>query len=409
MNKVYDAIIIGGGPAGLMAANALHERHIDYLLLEKNDQLAKKLLLTGGKRCNITNNLSVPAFIESLNMKHKKFLYPALSNFNSQDILNFFKIRGLTFSLEQDIKYFPDTGKSQSVRDALLKTIDLNRILYQQSVKSLTYEHDHWVIKTQSDTYDARNVLVATGSKAYPTTGSSGDGFMFAERLGIMLEPLYPAETHVYADEVKKELSDLQGVSIQQAHFRIENSKAKYPGAVLFTHFGLSGPSVLHASEDIARRLETEEVHVLFSLSEYDENHVKKEFETSIKKNELLSQCLDKILTKRLAKFVITRLGLDNQHLKSYGLKDIDHIIQYIVNFKVKIDRVETLEHAFVNAGGISVKELDPQSMMVKKYPGLYFIGEVTDLQGPIGGFNMTIAFSTAQLAAKHIDQIIHP
>ncbi|HRX45739.1 MAG TPA: NAD(P)/FAD-dependent oxidoreductase, partial [Acholeplasmataceae bacterium] len=203
MNKVYDAIIIGGGPAGLMAANALHERNIDYLLLEKNDQLAKKLLLTGGKRCNITNNLSVPAFIESLNMKHKKFLYPALSNFNSQDILNFFKIRGLTFSLEQDIKYFPDTGKSQSVRDALLKTIDLNCILYQQSVKSLTYEHDHWVIKTQSDTYDARNVLVATGSKAYPTTGSSGDGFMFAERLGIMLEPLYPAETHVYADVVK--------------------------------------------------------------------------------------------------------------------------------------------------------------------------------------------------------------
>jgi len=409
MNKVYEAIIIGGGPAGLMAANALHERNVDYLLLEKNDQPAKKLLLTGGKRCNMTNNLSVPAFIESLNMKHKKFLYPALSNFNSQDILNFFKMRGLTFSLEQDIKYFPDTGKSQSVRDALLKMLDLNRILYRQSVKSLTNEHDHWVIKTQDDTYYAHNVLVATGSKAYPTTGSSGDGFLFAERLGIKLEPLYPAETHVYADLVKKELSDLQGVSIQQAHFRIENSKAKYPGAVLFTHFGLSGPSVLHASEDIARRLETEEVHVLFSLSEYDDNHIKKEFETSIRKNELLSQCLDKLLTKRLAKFVITRLGLDNQHLKSLGAKDVDMIIQFIVNFKVKIDRVETLEHAFVNAGGISVKELDPQSMMVKKYPGLYFIGEVTDLQGPIGGFNMTIAFSTAQLAAKHIDQMIHP
>ena len=400
---IYQALIIGGGPSGLMAANVLEEKNINYLILEKNDKLAKKLLLTGGKRCNVTNNLSVDRFIESLNMKHRRFLYHALKTFGPNEIVQFYKNRGLNLLLEQDLKYFPETHKSQSVLDALLQGIKEEHIHYVENVKWLEKEEDLWKVTTSKATYLTQNVIVATGSKAYPTTGSSGDGVVFAKHLGLKTIPFTPAETHVYADIVKTKYKDLQGIAISNARLMIEGEKGIFHGGVLFTHFGLSGPAILHASEMIAKKMENGDVYVTFSLSEEDDAKVIQRFEQAFNKHESLSSFLEAVVIKRLVKLIPEWLNLPNKNINEYAKKDRDMILSTILKFRIQIDRVESIEHAFVNAGGIDVSEIDPKSMMSKTHPGLYFVGEINDLQGPIGGFNLTIAFSTGHLAAKDI------
>ena len=400
---IYQALIIGGGPSGLMAANVLEEKNINYLILEKNDKLAKKLLLTGGKRCNVTNNLSVDRFIESLNMKHRRFLYHALKTFGPNEIVQFYKNRGLNLLLEQDLKYFPETHKSQSVLDTLLQGIKEEHIHYVENVKWLEKEEDLWKVTTSKATYLTQNVIVATGSKAYPTTGSSGDGVVFAKHLGLKTIPFTPAETHVYADIVKTKYKDLQGIAISNARLVIEGEKGIFHGGVLFTHFGLSGPAILHASEMIAKKMENGDVYVTFSLSEEDDAKVIQRFEQAFNKHESLSSFLEAVVIKRLVKLIPEWLNLPNKNINEYAKKDRDMILSTILKFRIQIDRVESIEHAFVNAGGIDVSEIDPKSMMSKTHPGLYFVGEINDLQGPIGGFNLTIAFSTGHLAAKDI------
>jgi hypothetical protein len=405
---IYDVIIIGGGPSGLMAANVLQKHKLNYLILEKNDQLAKKLKLTGGKRCNVTNNLPVDGFIEALNMKHRRFLYHALKTFGPEEIIAFFKQRGLGLLLEQGLKYFPETHLSQSVLDALLHDIDQRRILFKESVKTLV-KHEHtFEVVTANQTLISSCVIVATGSKAYPTTGSSGDGVVFAKNLGLETIPFTPAETHVYVDQVKTDYKDLQGVTISQAELTIEGVKKTFPGGVLFTHFGLSGPAVLHASEVIAEKSLHEDVYVHFPLTEWHEHDVLKRFDQALQKNEMLNLFLEEILTKRLSKKIVEWLDITQKRMSEYSKKDRERILDMIFRFRLKIDRVETIERAFVNAGGVSTKELDPKTMMVKRIPGLYFVGETTDLQGPIGGFNLTIAFSTGHLAAEACYMQIH-
>lgn len=400
---IYDAIIVGGGPSGLMAANVLEKHNVQYLILEKNDQLARKLLLTGGKRCNVTNNLAVPEFIDALNMKHKRFLYHALNRFGTKDILRFFEERGLTLLLEQNLKYFPETQKSQSVLDALTKDIDKQKIMLNHAVKHIEYIKPYWVIQTKEKRFQTKNVVLATGSNAYPTTGSSGDGLVFASHLGIETIPFTPAETHVYASQVKELHSDLQGVTLKNATLYIDGNKSSFPGGILFTHFGLSGPAVLHAAEIIHHILQEKEVYVYFSVCDLPEDDVINLYDKSLQKNELLIRFLETVTSKRLAKKIEDELKLSAKRLKEISKADQRRLFDYLFKFKVKIDHVESVEKAFVNAGGISAKVIDPQTMAVKHYDGFYVVGEITDLQGPIGGFNLTIAMSTGHLAAEAI------
>lgn len=399
-HMIYDAIIIGGGPSGLMAANVLEKHKIKYLILEKNDQLARKLLLTGGKRCNVTNNLSVSEFIEALNMKHKRFLYEALNRFGTKDIITFFNERGLTLLLEQNLKYFPETHKSLSVLEALTKDLDARKILFNHAVKKLEFNNDYWVVSTKETQFKTHNVILATGSNAYPTTGSSGDGLVFASYLGIETVPFTPAETHVYASMVKEKHSDLQGVTLKDATLYIEGTKLSFPGGVLFTHFGLSGPAVLHASEIIHHRLQEQEVYVYFSLCEMSEFDALKIYDESLSNNEFVIRFLEKVTSKRISKKIEDDLGLSAKRLKEISKADQKRLFEYLLKFRIRIDHTESIEKAFVNAGGISTKVIDPKTMAIKNVEGLYAIGEITDLQGPIGGFNLTIAMSTGHLAA---------
>lgn len=395
---ILDCIVIGGGPAGLMACNQL-EGHKNYILLEKNDKVGKKLLLTGGKRCNITNNLSVRDFIESLHMPHKRFLYPALTQFGPKDVIQFFDLRGLELDLEQNFKYFPKTGKSQSVLDALLKGIKTERIHYKEPAKKISKQGDMYLVETDLDTYLSKNIIIAVGSNAYPTMGSSGDALVFAKYLDIPYKPYTPAETYLFSDKVKQQDLDLQGVAIT-TKVRINQDKKTHEGDILFTHFGVSGPIILHISELIYDRLQTEKVTLYITLTEVEPIPVFNQARTT--KDTILTT-LETMTSKRLAKKVLDVSAIENKRVSDMKKTEVERLNQLLTAFPIPIDGVEVKEKAFVNAGGIDVKALNPQTMETIQSPGLYFIGESTDLQGPIGGFNITIALSTGRLAANHV------
>ncbi len=399
---IYDAIIVGGGPAGLMAANQFELAHLNYLLLEKNEKCGKKLLLTGGRRCNVTNALSVRDFIDTLTFKHKRFLYPALQTFNRKQVIAFFKAHQLDLVLENHFKYFPKTEKSLSVLEALLADIKSDHLKFHQNVKAIHKEDSYYKLITKDHTYLAKHVIVATGSNSFPSTGSSGDGLVFAKHLGIHYFPFTPAETHVYSNQITRDYIELQGASISDIPVKIKHLNISYQGDLLFTHFGLSGPVIMHLSEFIDQDIrengqsiiEFPLIHMTFeSLYAYIQSNPHK----------YLHHLLENHTTKRIVTVVLKQLLIPSKKIVEMKKADIHKICQAFTSFQVLIDNVQVKEKAYVNKGGIDTKALYPQSMEVKQYKGLYFVGEVTDLHGPIGGYNITIALSTGYLAANHI------
>lgn len=400
---IYDAIIIGGGPAGLMAANVLSEHKVRFLLLEKNDQLGRKLLITGGKRCNVTNRYSVDQFISNLNFKHKKFLYPTLKSFGPEDVIMFFKKRNLNLKLEENLKYFPETNKSSSVLEALVLGIDQSCIKLRSNVKNIRIEDGLFSIKTAEEHYLTKRVVIATGSNAYPYTGSSGDGLYFAEKLGISVIPFTPAETHVYSAYIPSVFKDLQGVSISNSEIKIPGTKVIHHGGLLFTHFGLSGPAILHAAEDIDEAIGKGISDITISLTDLSRDELIKSMESAKQQNELIIKFLESITHKSIARKVLELTTIPNKNMKEISVKQYQTLVDVLLTMKIPIDRVEAKERAFVNKGGISTTELDPKTMQIKKIKGLYAIGETVDVHGPIGGFNITIAMSAGYAAAHDI------
>lgn len=399
---IYDAIIIGGGPAGLMAANQFEKEKINFLILEKNEKCGKKLLLTGGRRCNVTNHLSVRDFIDTLTFKHKRFLYPALETFGSQQVISFFDAQGLELVLENNFKYFPKTEKSLSVLEALTKDIKDHHIKYNQSVKEIHKKGILYRLITKEDEYFAKNVIVATGSNSFPSTGSSGDGLVFAKHLGINYFEFSPAETHIYSNQIKDEFIELQGVSLTERTVKIKQLKKSYKGDLLFTHFGLSGPVIMHLAEFIDQDIKLHKQSILeFSFIDMNFEQLMNIF--SSHKDKFLHKVLEMYATKRIVDVLLKYLKIESKNIIEIKKKDLHKVCQIFTAFEVVIDKVEDKEKAYVNKGGIDTKALDPKTMQVKSNKGLYFIGEVTDLHGPIGGYNITIALSTGYIASQDI------
>jgi predicted Rossmann fold flavoprotein len=395
-------IIIGGGPAGLMAANQLETHQIPYILLEKNEKCGKKLLITGGKRCNVTNHLPLPTFIDTLTFKHKRFLYPALTRFGPKDVLSFFSEHNLEFILENNFKYFPETEKSASVLNAMIESLNPDCIQYKESVKSIHPVNDGYEIITKDNRYEAQYVIVATGSSSYPGTGSSGDGLIFAKHLNIPFIPFTPAETHVYSEQIKTSFLELKGVSLSQVHVKLPQLKISHQGDLLFTHFGLSGPVIMHLSEFIHEDITLHEKSLVeITIVPYKEDDF---FHELLKDPHLkLHKVLETYTTKRLVEVILNDLSIHSQKIVEMRHKDVRLVARAFTQFKVWVDRVEVTEKAYVNKGGIDTKALYPKTFETKTYPGLYFIGETTDLHGPIGGYNITIAMSSGYASAQHI------
>lgn len=400
---IYDAIIIGGGPAGLMTAVQLEKQGItNYILLEKNHEVGKKLLITGGKRCNVTNNLSVDDFINSLTIKNKKFLYPALYTFGPDQVIEYFKDNGLELVLENNFKYFPITNKSKSILDRLLINLEITKIRTNTKISKITRLDNLFEVRTNTGVLRSENVVVATGSKSFPATGSDGYGIKVANEFNIGYSSFSPAETHIYSSYVTNKLKDLQGTSIQNTTVKIKDTSISNTGDLLFTHFGLSGPAIYHLSEFIYEEGLKNRVVLQFSLTSKTESEVIQLLQSS---NIFILKQLEQMVSKRLARKVLDLLNIENKKISEISKKVIQTVIDKIIRFEVNVVRVEDKEKSYVNKGGILINELRPSTMEAKKEKGLYFIGETVNIHGPIGGYNITIAFATGMLAALHISE----
>ena len=400
---IYNTIIIGGGTSGLMCAYQLAQAKVDFLLIEKNESLGKKLLITGGKRCNVTNNLDVDTFIQNLTLPHKRFLYSLLENFGPSDILNFFAENNCPLVLEDNLKYFPKSNRSQDVLNVFLNKIPMNHVKLNTAITKIYKDGDIFIVECLNDKFKSRNVVLATGSKSYPHTGSSGDGLKFAKDLGIDYTDFTPAETHIYSNQVVKELSLLQGYSLKNVVVRIKGRNKKAQGDVLFTHFGLSGPAIMHLSEDIYDCLQNQKVILQIPLGSHSREEIDDLFNISRTENMTILETLEQCTTKRIANLLLEIGQIQNKNINEISKTTIQKLKDALLGYEITVDRVQDVTKAFVNKGGISTRELSPKSMETKRIANLYCIGETVDLHGPIGGYNITIALSTAVAAAKNI------
>ncbi len=398
-------VIVGGGPSGLMAAHRLTQLGINYALLDKNAELGRKILLSGGTRCNVTNPFSTKEFIDQLTIKHRKFLYKTLQQFGTKEVYDFFVSQGVPLKLE-GIKYFPQSDKSQDIVAVLSKGV--SSVYYNTFATDITKEDNEFIVTTNRQTFYCKYLIIATGSNSYPKTGSTGDGIMFAKQFGHQIIPFYPAETHVYSNDIKSQKDNLQGVAISQSIVSIKDTKIQYQGDLLFTHFGLSGPVIQHISEFIYQELANHHSIIQIALTGLSAQEVVELFEKDTKDNQFVLKTLEKITVKRVAKWLMTTQNIPHVRLKELSKKTITNIIENLLRFEVVIDRVEEKEHSFVNGGGVNVKEIHPNSLESTLIPNLYFVGETLDIHGPIGGFNITMALSTGYSAATNIGEKTH-
>lgn len=283
-----------------------------------------------------------------------------------------------------------------------MKDLSDDHIKYHQSVKEIHKKGMLYRVVTKEEEYFSRNVIVSTGSNSFPSTGSSGDGLIFAKYLGINYFDFSPAETHIYSNQIKTEFIALQGVSLSQRNVKIKQLKKTYQGDLLFTHFGLSGPVIMHLAEFVDQDIKQSKQSILeFSFIDLSYEKLMEQF--NIQSDKPIHKVLEMYTTKRIVEVLLKYLEIESKKIIEIKKKDLNRVCQIFTAFEVVIDRVEDKEKSYVNKGGIDTKELDPKSMEVKSNKGLYFIGEVTDLHGPIGGYNITIALSTGYLSAQDI------
>ncbi|MBI9033669.1 MAG: NAD(P)/FAD-dependent oxidoreductase [Bacteroidales bacterium] len=400
---IFDVIIIGGGPAGLFAATSLSEEK-NVLVLEKNAAAGRKLLMAGSGRCNITHDGNISEFLKHYGGNFR-FLKTALRAFTNKDMLTFFKERGLETIADKNGKIFPSTENANDVLNVLLKACRDNQVKlnYNEAVVSLEKEGELFKIKTNNSEYQCRNLVIATGGKSYPKSGSSGDGYGFAEILGHSIVEPRPALSPVFVNQWS--FAEISGVSLQQRIIYLyrNNKKIKqHCGDIGFTHKGLSGPGIL----DFSRFFEEGDVLKINILNknqdELREDFIEKmkiEGKTSIKK--YLKQFE---IPESLIKILLTEAELEPEaKLATINSKTRNRLIELFCEYPIPIDRIGGFNMAMATCGGVSINEVSQKTMASKRISNLYFAGEVLDVDGDTGGYNIQAAFSTAYLAAKNI------
>lgn len=418
--KHYDVIVIGGGPSGLMAAIAAGEEGADVLLIDKGNKLGRKLAISGGGRCNVTNRLPVEEIIKHI-PGNGRFLYSAFSEFNNEDIIAFFENLGIQLKEEDHGRMFPVTDKAQSVVDALLNRLkELNvTIRTNEKIKEVRYENGRTAgITTNNDEHiNARAVIIAVGGKSVPHTGSTGDGYAWAEAAGHTVTELFPTEVPVTSSEPFIKQKTLQGLSLRNTAVSVLNKKGKpvvtHVMDMLFTHFGLSGPAILRCSQFVVKELKKQpEVKLRIDLfpgitEEELFQRMHKELKDAPKK--ALKNALRPWMQERYLLFLLERNGLDPQISFTELPKDqFRAFVKDCKQFTVSANGTLSLDKAFVTGGGVSVKEIEPKQMASKKMEGLYFCGEILDIHGYTGGYNITSALVTGRLAGLNAGRYSH-
>ena len=399
----YDGIIIGGGPAGMFAAITAASRGQKVLLLERNDRLGKKLLITGKGRCNVTNNCTAQEVLQNT-PRNGRFLFSALTAFPPEKTMAFFEEHGCTLKTERGNRVFPVTDRAASILDCLQKELNRQKVTVKTArVKEIIMLEGRAVgVKTQNDEVLLSNwVLLATGGASYPTTGSTGDGYAMAEKLGHTIVPavgsLVPLET------AGRDCQDMQGLSLRNVAVKLVNAKGKVLyrdfGELLFTHFGISGPTVLSAS----CHLKGEGCKLVIDLKPaLEENKLDDRIlrDLELYKNRAMENALIDLLPKSMIPVVLRRLDIDPAMQANALTKQKRRaLVELLKGFSVEITGKRPVAEAIITSGGVKVAEIDPKTMESKKVPGLYFAGEIIDCDAYTGGFNLQIAWATAYAA----------
>ena len=406
----YDGVVIGGGPAGIFAAITAANNGERVLLIEKNDRLGKKLLITGKGRCNVTNNCSVQEVLENV-PRNGRFLYSAMNAFPPDKVMSFFEKHGCTLKTERGNRVFPVSDKSSSVLQCLERAMQAAGVVvkYAHVDEILTQDNRVVGVMTEKGAFEANWVILATGGVSYPSTGSTGDGYAMAKKLGhTLIEPqgsLVPLET--LGDDCQR----MQGLSLRNVAVRLVNNKGKVLyrdfGELLFTHFGVSGPTVLSASA----HLKGDGCKLLIDLKPaLDEKKLNDRILRDLEQyqNRTMENALSDLLPRSMIPVILERLQVDpNLQANAFRKEDRRALVELLKGFAVEIAAKRSVSEAIITSGGIKVSEIDPKTMESKLMRGLFFSGEIIDCDAYTGGFNLQIAWATAFCAGMGVKTLV--
>ncbi len=408
MSKV---LIIGAGAAGMMAGIAAAYNGNQVEIFEKNDRVGKKIFITGKGRCNITNASDIENHFSNI-LKNEKFLYSAYNNFNSEDICNMLENTGVKTKIERGNRVFPESDKSSDVIWALNKMLkDIGvKIYLNTEISKIEKNNDKMsVIDKKGKKHIGDYCIVATGGMSYQSTGSTGDGYKFAKSFNLNVNKTYPSLVPL---NIKEEMcKNLQGLSLKNVNLKVVDEKGEEyyneQGEMIFTHFGISGPLVLSASCYICDKLKDHDFKCYIDLKpaldfETLDKRILKDFEENINRN--FNNSLDKLLPRKIIEPVITLSGIDPyKKVHEITKEERLNLAKTIKNIPLTVTGTRGFNEAIITRGGISIKEINPKTMESKKVQGVYFVGEVLDIDAKTGGYNLQIAWSTGYLAGSSI------
>ncbi len=411
-------VVIGGGPAGMVSAISAARNKNEVVLLEKNNSLGRKLLITGKGRCNITSSLDMNDFISNI-PGNGRFLFSVFQSFTNNDIIELLRKNGVEVKEERGNRIFPLSDKAEDVLNALIKEMKRNNVKIKTNskvTKILVKESKVAGVELENgESLVADKVILATGGKSYPVTGSNGEGYILASALGHTIKPvrgsLVPLETE------RELVSKLQGLSLRNVKITIkdiQSNKIIYNdfGEMLFTHFGVSGPTILSSSAHLLRYknvdelLKNRKIKLFIDLKpaltyEQLDLRIRRDFEQE--KNKCFKNSLDKLLPQKIIPVIIKLSNIDsNKKVNEVTKEERMKIVELLKNFQITITDFRPVEEAIVTAGGVNIKEINPKTMESKIIEGLYFAGEIIDVDAYTGGFNLQIAYSTGYQAGMN-------
>ena len=410
---IYDVTVIGGGPSGLMAAISAAEHGAKTLLVEKGKKLGNKLAISGGGRCNVTNRLPEDEIIRHI-PGNGKFLYSAFSIFNNEDIINFFENLGVALKEEDHGRMFPVSDSAQSVVQTLinkLKKLNVG-VKINHPVETISYGDNHKILLHNGDTIKTKSIVIAVGGKSVPHTGSTGDGYAWAKKAGHTITELYPTEVPLTSREQFIKEKTLQGLSLRGVGLSVldENNKriVTHEMDMIFTHFGISGPAVLRCSQFVVKEMMNRRKEVSMLLDVYPNVHEEQllhEVNGILEQNrrKTVKNALKDIAPERFLTFILKRNKIpEDLRVGNMTNKMIHQLIQNLKTFQFTVNGSLSIEKAFVTGGGVHLPEIVPSTMASKLMERLYFCGEILDIHGYTGGYNITTALVTGRIAGMY-------